>query len=515
MTSQFPWLTLMIAAPLLTSLWIRSWEDHERARRVSLTVMGSLLLGSLALMLLPSTADGWRVAEVFTAGPFNYHLGVDGINAPMILLACLISLGLIAGSPKAAATSRSFAVLLTRAAALIGCFLSLDALWLLFFWIFALIPGQVSDRDEDATVSRRVYRVYLLGGTIPLAVAVGIIGWLGFQAGSAAPFDIVESISRGIPSTWQMPLFILLAVSLMMRMAIFPFHSWLPVFTERGPMTVNILIIGTHIGLYLVVRLVLPLLPEASAQAMPLIADIALLSAIYGAILALAQRDLRRIIGALTVSQRGLMLVGLASLNAQSVSGAILLFIGSGAAVAGLMLVIWSLESRIGNAHLPRFAGLIRQTPVMASLFFLFAVGCVGFPGSLSFVAEDLLIHGVIEAHPIVAGLMLLATCLNGITLIRAFFYTFLGDSETPYKHVQDIIPRERLVYLMLLALILLGGWFPQALISQWQPKVNTLSAAFDPQPSHTHPLPAAHAASLPWPSPPVPAPAALPVHTP
>lgn len=478
---QIPWLSLMWLLPFAASFVIRGWQDHEQARRWALGLVGSLLVGSIVLMTLPNVEGGWRVEELSTFFVWHHHLGVDGVSAPMLLLTSLIAVGIIAGAPKSSITPRALGVLLMRVGAIIGCFLALDALWLFGFWVLALLPGQTSARDTDAITSRKVYRLYLLGGSIPLALVVGVIGWLGWQAGSAAPFDLVEATARGIPDTWQMTLFVLMALALMMRMAVFPVHSWLPLFAERGPMTVTVLIIGTHMGLYLVVRMMLPLLPVASAQAMPIIADIALLSALYGAVLALAQRDLRRIVGALTVSQRGLMLVGLASLNAQSVSGAMLQFLGTGAAITGLMLVIWALESRIGTADIPRYAGLVRQTPVMASLFFLFAVGCVGFPGSLGFVAEDLLIHGVIEAHPIVAGLMLLATCLNGITLIRAFMYTFLGNSETPYQHVHDLIPRERLVYLMLLALLLLGGWLPQSLIGQWQPHIDTLTARYMP----------------------------------
>jgi NADH-quinone oxidoreductase subunit M len=484
-----PWLTLLWALPLAAGLGIQRLGNPDQARRAGAVIAAVMVLVSLGLTFAPG--PGLRLEEVIAGvGALHYHMGIDGLNAPMTVLTSMILLGVTLGAPRAALNPQAIGALLMRSGAIMGCFLTLDALWLLAFWVLALLPGQITDSSPDTQGAIRMYRIYVKGGVLPLALAVGALGWVGWQAGLTAPFDIAQLTHIGISSAWQMAIFLLLTVAVMMRMGIAPLHAWLPAFSQRGSMGVVALVIGTHMGLFLVVRLMLPLLPEASALGMPILADVALLSALYGAVLALGQRDLRRIIGCITISQRSLMLVGLASLNVQSISGAMLQFLGTGGAVVGLLLVVWALQARIGTTEVPRYAGLVRQAPGLAAMFLLFTIASVGFPGSLGFVAEDLLIHGVIDAHPIVAGLLLIAMALNGITLMRAFMQTFFGDSERAYSHVHDLLPRERIVSGVLLVLLLIGGWFPQTLLSQWEHQVNALAARYT-TPTAAH---AAHA---------------------
>jgi NADH-quinone oxidoreductase subunit M len=478
--SGAPLLTLLWGAPMVASAWVGRMVAAERARRAAAAVAGVMVAASLAGLLLPG--EGLRWEESAGVGWLRYHVGLDGLNAPMALLTSLILLGVALGAPRGALTPRGLGALLVRAGAIMGCFLTLDALWLVGFWMLALLPGQAigAQAGRAGEEAGRMYRLYVKGGVAPLVVAVGCLGWVGWQAGLTAPFDVVALGQVAISEGWQWAVFVPLAVAVLMRMGIAPFHGWLPAFARGGAMGLVVLVVGTHMGLFLVVRLMLPLLPAASAAGMPALADVALVSALYGAVWAFGQRDLRGVIGGVTVSQRGLMLLGLASINAQSVSGAMLQFLGTGGAVSGLLLVVWALQARVGGAQIPRYGGLARQAPGLASVSLLFVVASVGFPGSLGFVAEDLLIHGVLEAHPVIAGVVLLATALNGFTLLRAMMQTFWGDSERSQVQVVDLLPRERAVYVGILLLLALGGCFPRALVSQWQPQVDALAAAYE-----------------------------------
>jgi NADH-quinone oxidoreductase subunit M len=199
--------------------------------------------------------------------------------------------------------------------------------------------------------------------------------------------------------------------------------------------------------------------------------------------LALAQHDLKRTIGYVAVSQSGLTLVGLASLNEASVGGALLASVGVGIAIAALYLMVRALEARVGTTDVRQLGGLVVHAPRAAALFFLFAAAAAGFPGSMSFVGEDLLVHGVLDAHPIAATILVLITALNGITLLRAFMRTFLGRASSRSRlegpvPMPDLLLRERAVALMLLAVLVGFGLMPGPVLRARAEAVESLTGA-------------------------------------
>ncbi|MFY0579839.1 complex I subunit 4 family protein [Cystobacter fuscus] len=222
-------------------------------------------------------------------------------------------------------------------------------------------------------------------------------------------------------------MFALLMLTVCVRMAVVPFHSWLPVLMARGPFGVGLLLVNAHAGLYLLVRVVMPLLPGEWSRGGVALGTLGLCAALYGSVLALAQTDLRRVVGFLLASQSGLMLAGLAIGNTQSISGALIQSVAAGIALTGLDLVVRAIEARTGTTDMTRLGGLVRRGPRLAAFFFLMGFGSLGFPGTLSFVGEDLLLHGILDTHPLVALPLLLTTAINGVTFLRAFQRTFLG----------------------------------------------------------------------------------------
>ncbi|AUX44493.1 NADH dehydrogenase [Sorangium cellulosum] len=483
--NAFPLLAALVLAPAAAALIASRARSDEGARRAALA--GAALTLLLALAPLALSCAGVALASGGPALPLlgvRLHLGVDGYTTGLLPLLGFVLLALLAAGPRAALDRRAAAALLATASAILAVFCAADLAVLAAGWIAALVPGArlIGKARAEDPLLRRTCRIFLVGGTAPLVLAFGAVAVIAARRGAALPFDVEEIARVGVPEAWQPPLFALLVVAVLMRMAAVPFHGWLPVLLERGPLGVTLLLAEMPVGLCVLLRVAVPLLPAACAEDMPILAVLGLISALHGAVLALVQTDLRRLLGYLVASQKGLVLLGLATLNAQSVSGALLQSVASSIAITGLAMVIGAIEARAGTADTRALGGLVARTPRMAAFFFLLACAAIGMPGALSFVGEDLLLHGVLHVHPVLAVLALTAAAINGITLFRAFQQVFLGPLARHLKGaaVEALLLRERAFLLGMVALTVTLGVAPSRLLALHEPTVErVLHAAF------------------------------------
>jgi len=475
--NAFPLLGTLILTPAIAALFAARARSDERARRVAL--IGAALTLLLSLLPLALSYAGVALTAGGPALPLlgaRLRLGLDGFTITLLPLLGFVLLALLAASPRAAVDPPSAAALLATGSAILGVFCAVDLAVLAAAWVAALVPVDrlVARKGAQDPLLRRTCRIFLLGGTAPLVVAIGAIAVLAARQGAALPFDVEEIARAGVPEAWQSPLFALVGIAVLMRMAAVPFHGWLPVMLERGPLGVTILLAQMQVGVCVLVRVGVTLLPVGCADGMPILAVLGLISALHGAVLALVQTDLRRLLGYLVASQKGLVLLGVASLSPQSVSGALLQSVALSIAITGLAMVVGAIEARAGTADTRELGGLVARTPRMAAFFFLLACAMIGMPGALSFVSEDLLLHGILHAHPVLAVLALTAAALNGITLFRAFQRTFLGPLRRHLKGaaLEALVLRERAFLLALVALTVVLGVAPARLIAIHEPVV-------------------------------------------
>ncbi|WP_044182241.1 complex I subunit 4 family protein [Hyalangium minutum] len=485
--SSLPLLSMLVVLPALGAVALRWVRRPGHARQLALGVTAlTLALAGVAIGLFrngeagPQLVNAWGLVPLLS---MDLQLGVDGASVVALSLTALLTLGLVAAGPRQLLDRRTLAVLLLTESATLGFFCAQDLALLTVFWVATLVPAWVlvsqSARAKPESRAVLTFRAYMIAGTLPLLVVTVLVGMLGSRAGAEAPFSLTALAARGVPGSWQTALFGLLLLAAAVRMAVVPFHSWLPVLMARGPFGLSLLLVNVHAGLFLLVRVAIPLLPEAWASGETMLTAVGLFSGLYGAVLALAQVDLRRTVGFLLVSQSGLMLAGLATMNTQSVAGVLLQSVATGVALTGLKLVVEVLGARTGTTDMTRLGGLVRKAPRMAAFFFLLGFASLGFPGTLSFVGEDLLLHGVLEAHPLVALPMLLTTAICAITLFRAFQKTFLGGLNPEQKllleTVEDLLPRERVAALGLFALVFVGGLLPGPLLRMREHTVDSM----------------------------------------
>lgn len=481
------WVSLVVFAPFIAALAIGRVADERRA----LTVARAFALAYLALVA--------TIAMVFLARPelvvshvspaipglrARWQLEIDGLSAPFLPLAATLAAGVLLGAPRSELSPRSTQSVLVATGCAVGVYCAEDLLLLSLFWVAGLAPGAVAlHQAKDELVRKRLarlYDVFFVFGAIPIVLAALIVGWARAKAGASLPFDLNDPTP--LPDSSATLVFVLISWALLTRKAVAPLHSWLPMMIERGPVGLALLSAGTHLAAFLALRVMVPMLPALSRRYFPALAAIALVSALYHSIVALSQRDLRRAVAFVITSYLALVLVGLGSSGPEGLHGSMLQMLSIGLVALGLVLTISWIEARTGTTDLRELRGLVRDFPKLAWVFFLFSLASVGVPGSVAWVADDLLLHSLLFHHPVIAALMRVVVVLNGITVLRVFFQVFFGAPRAQSAAgVGDLLPREQVVAYSVVALIALLGLAPQSLIELRRATVDSLVRSLAP----------------------------------
>jgi NADH-quinone oxidoreductase subunit M len=256
----------------------------------------------------------------------------------------------------------------------------------------------------------------------------------------------------------------LLLGAVLVRSGTVPFHLWVADLCENGTFGNSLLYITPLAGAYLAARLVLPSAPDWILSGLGVVS---LVTAVYAAGMATVQTDARRFFAYLFLSHASLILVGMESVGMGShapigLSGALSLWMSVVLSLGGLGLTLRALEARLGRLSLTEYRGLYEHSPALAVCFLLTGLASVGFPGTMGFVAAEMLLTGVVEASPVMGVVLIFAAALNGIAILRAYLLLFTGRRHTSAVSLA-ITSRERFAVLALAALILLGGILPQA----------------------------------------------------
>jgi NADH-quinone oxidoreductase subunit M len=464
-------VTLVWALPFLVSLALGFVENEQRALRLArIFVLFYLALTAViaAVFLATPTLVLRHVSPAIPVLAARWHLELDGLSAPFIPLAAAIAAGVLLAAPARELDRRSTRALLVALGCAIGVYCAEDLLLLALFWVAGLAPGAVAlHQAPDPLVRKKLSRLYdafFVFGAIPIVLVAMVVGFARARAGAALPFDLSERTP--VPETNGTLVFVLISWALLSRKAVAPLHAWLPVMIERGPVGLALLSVGTHLAAFLALRVMIPLVPEAARRGLPTLAWIALLSAMWQALVALSQQDLKRAIGYVTTSNLALVVVGLGASSAEGLHGSMLQMLSLGLVSLGQLLTVSWIEARTGTTDLRRLGGLAQQFPRIAWVFLLLGLASVGAPGSVAWVAEDLILHALLVHHPFVAAALLTITVLNGITVLRLFFRAFFGPPSAPAsKYLVDLRPREWLVAYSVLAVIVTLGIAPQAMI--------------------------------------------------
>lgn len=481
-----PLLTLAIAALAATALVLGRLRNPDHARRGGVIAAAvATVAGLLATAWIHGPGEGARWVEPYAFalwGRPRPPFALDGLDAVLLPFTALVALVVLVGAPRRGLGPRPVAATLGQLAATWAVLTTLDLSVMAIAWTVGLLPLWSARRGPGRPrLLPPIHVAYLLASTVLLVAAFGLVAVAAHRGGVTAPLSLLElpaAARRGaIPAT----LLPLLLVAIAIRKGIFPFHSWIPALCQqRGPLPLALLN-APQVGAFVLVRVVIPLFPDTIAGALPLLGRVALLAVLYGALLGLAARDLRRAYGWLVVSQSSLVLVGLECTSVDGITGGLTLWISVGLALTGLALAIASVEARVGQRSFDARLGLAARAPWLAAAFVILGLAAVGLPGTLGFIAEDLLVHGVLESYPGVGVVIVLATAANGYGLLRAFMRTFYGPPPAGLA-VGDVLGRERFALTVLVLLLVAAGLVPQPVLATRTAVATELAAQLAPR---------------------------------
>ncbi len=479
-----PWLTLVLILPLLGSVAL--WLAHESwSRQIALAVSLLTFIVSLPLWFLFDNGNaGMQFVEKYQwidSPAIHYALGVDGISMPLILLTTFLTPLCILVSWMAIQTrlKEFFISLLVMETATIGVFGALDFVLFYIFWETMLIPMYLLIGVWGGP--NRIYAaikffLYTLTGSILLLVAILV---LFFEGGRT--FDILALTQASYDPGLQSLLFWAFFAAFAVKVPMFPFHTWLPDAHVEAPTAGSVILASVllKLGTYGFLRFSLPMLPDASVTFTPVIMTLSVIAIIYGAYMALAQSDLKKLIAYSSVSHMGFVTLGIFAWNAQGIEGAVLQMINHGITTGALFLCVGILYERTHSREINDNGGLAKAMPKYATFLVIFALSSVGLPGMNSFVGEFLVLLGVFAWDKLTATLAALGIILAAVYMLYMVQRIVYGPaSPQMLPKLTDLNTREFAMLAPLVVLVFWIGLYPKPLLDVMHGSVERVLAS-------------------------------------
>ncbi|MBI2687774.1 MAG: hypothetical protein HYX27_15795 [Acidobacteria bacterium] len=429
-----------------------AFTNDARARMAGIAGAAGAALCSMEILREVQTANGARLVEPWGPGLF----AADPLNATFLLVYALLTMGIVILAPKRDTSAKITGTTLLVLAGTMAAYGADNLALLAVAWVLTALPFIVG----PFTGTWRP-RAGLAASCLALLGAIGIIAG---AARTADPFSLAALQGHNYGGSAA---FGLLIVAIVCRTGIFPAHAWIEDAAEAGPVLPVCLFINGHFGAFLLARVVIPDYPLSAQGAFPILSDLALFTAVYAAVRAVAESHARRTLALLVISQSACILAGLESATQEGITGALIHCVVVAVATTGLFSVLRLMEVRFGRSFTSdHYLGLAEYTPRLAVFFVVCGLALVGLPGTFSFCSEDLLIHGTLASHPQVGLLLPLATAMNAVSLFRMFSKIFLGTQRTGVHGVGDAIARERWVLTAIVVFIVAAGMMPNAIVS-------------------------------------------------
>ncbi|MFJ2560410.1 MULTISPECIES: NADH-quinone oxidoreductase subunit M [unclassified Streptomyces] len=518
---SFPLLTATAALPAIGAIATAAVPAARRTGAKWLALFFSLATLALAAVVLVRFEPGGARYQLTESHAWiadfgvRYELGVDGIGVALLALtALLVPFVILAGWHDAdpledvnpnrrwRPTQGFFALILMVEAMVILSFEATDVF--LFYILFEamLIPmyfliGGFGDRahagGDEAAATQRSYAAVkfllynLVGGLIMLAAVIGLY----VVAGSFSLSEIADARANGtlsIATNTERWLFLGFFFAFAVKAPLWPLHTWLPnaMGEATAPVAVLITAVVDKVGTFAMLRFCLQLFPEASKWATPAILVLALISIIYGALLAVGQRDMKRLIAYASISHFGFIIMGIFAMTSQGQSGATLYMVNHGISTAALMLVAGFLISRRGSRLIADYGGVQKVAPVLAGTFLIGGLATLSLPGLSPFVSEFLVLVGTFSRYPVVGIIATFGIVLAALYVLVLYQRTMTGAVKDEVRTMPDLRIRELVVVTPLIALLLFLGVYPKPLTEIVNPAVeHTMSDVqkTDPEP--------------------------------
>ena len=426
-------ITVSIAAPWFGALLLMGYRRHARI----VGCLAALVSIVASVVLLLEAPKG------------------ESLYQALMLLFSSLTLGATLMVPHRDCTAGTVAGILFLLASTLLAYSTENLVVLLAAWVLSIIPFLWAGWFRAQTW-RPV--IGLLLSSLALALAISLI---------AASTGLISIHNLKGRNPGGASAFGLLVIAAIFRKGICPAHAWVADAAEGGPAVPTALLLNGHFGALLVAKLIVPLFPQMD-HLFPVLSYLAITTAVYVAIRALAENSPRRLLAFVALSQSACILSGLESGTVEGISGALVHWFVVTVSTVGLFGILRLLEVRFGENLTARMhLGLVEHAPRLAVSFAILALALVGLPGTLGFCSQDLLIRGTLTSHPLTGLLLPVATAMNAISIFRLFTRLFLGKRRTGFTVMADALPRERWILTAGVLFVVLGGLFPNAIVVQ------------------------------------------------
>jgi NADH-quinone oxidoreductase subunit M len=469
-------LTILVFLPLVAGL-LQAFMPRPLGRWFAASAAVGVLGYSIALLTsYPSSGGGlkWVVDETWIQElGIHYSLGVDGLNLFLILLTTVLwAIATVAAALREWDSPRFFYFNLALAeTAVLGAFVAQDvALFVVFFDLmlvpfYFLIGTWGGRRRVEATTKFVIYT--LVGSLLMLAaaVALGVLS-AGDQDISFAISDLTQRTLSDGDQSW---IFLLFALAFLVKMPAFPLHGWMPDAYRAAPLPVLILLSGvlSKVGAYGFLRIVLPIMPDGAEQFQELMIIVAVVSILYGSVLAFSQDDTRLVVGYSSVAQLGFITLGIFALNGQGAQGAVFQMLNHGVVTGALFLIVGALALRAGGSELlSGMGGIATRAPVLAGLFLIVALATLAMPGSANFVGELYILFGAFDSKFVYALVATAGVVLASVYMIR-MYQRSMHNRAGPGVESFELRRSEFALLAPFVALIIALGVYPNFVLTR------------------------------------------------
>jgi NADH-quinone oxidoreductase subunit M len=485
---SFPVLTTLIVLPAAGGVTLLLLPRRRPELALPFAVAASLLPLTAALWVLVQFETGVAgfqfVEQVSLYEPWgvSYHLGIDGISLLLVVLTTfLFPISLLASTSIKDRVHQYAASMLFLEAGILGVFLALDLIVFFVFWEVMLVPMYfiigVWGGERRVYAALKFFLFTAFGSALMLA---GIL-WLGFIAGDqtgAPTFDFVRLMGVDLTRTAQFWLFAAFGLSFAIKVPLFPLHTWLPDAHVEAPTAGSVILAGVllKLGTYGLLRFNLTLFPEATVDLVPVLATLAVIGIVYGAVVAIVQTDFKRLVAYSSVSHLGFVVLGIFALTTQGLEGGVLQMVNHGLTTGALFLLVGMIYERRHTREIAQFGGLGTVMPVYAGAFLFVAFASIGLPGLNGFVGEFYVLVGSFLSLPVWAIFGATGVVLAAVYLLWAYQRVFTGPvTVEENKGLRDLNVREIVILAPIVALIVFLGVYPRPALERIEPSVDAI----------------------------------------
>lgn len=510
--------TILLPAAGALVAWLLASRGKATVRMVALVTAGLTLALAAHLVIQYWLEQGlqgnYALHEFFWLGEaarVHFAFGLDGLSVWMFGLSALLTFSAVLVSWDAVADRPAgfYALLLLLASGMIGVFAARDIIMFYIFFEFTLIPLffliGIWGHEERRYAANKFFLFTFTGSVLALLGLIGIVLW-AYNASGTLTFSIPQlhdllgqhpipmDSAHGYLQFW---IFVALVAGFAVKVPLVPLHTWLPLAHTQAPTGGSIDLAGIllKLGTYGILRFCLPMLPDATAMCMPIIMWLAVIGIIYGALVSLVQKDLKKLIAYSSVSHMGFVILGFFALNAIGLQGGILQMINHGLSSAGLFAVVGMVYERYHTRQISELGGLSKRTPILATFMLIFVMSSIGLPGLNGFVGEFLILLGTFQRAwaeapgPLGPQLLVIAVlAVSGVVLgawymlwmVQRVFFGPLKEghiSQGDADRVRDLSWHEILALSPLVVLIVWIGVYPALFLKPIEPAVDIITA--------------------------------------